>query len=57
MNLPQNVNQKNLKIQYHKLAKIYHPDMQREERLVKKMEVRFRQLQQANQVLKVKFFK
>mmetsp|Transcript_26241 Transcript_26241/g.26147 ORF Transcript_26241/g.26147 Transcript_26241/m.26147 type:complete len:132 (-) Transcript_26241:63-458(-) len=52
MNLPKNVTPSSLKAQYHKLAKIYHPDMHRNTKHEKKMEARFRQLQEAHEVLK-----
>ena len=54
MNVPNTVTLAELKIQYHKLAKIFHPDMQQSKQHSTKMEGRFRQLQESYEVLKVK---
>ena len=58
MNLPKNVTPKDLKIQYHKLAKIYHPDMNKlkeeDDKDSEKMQARFRQLQESYETLKVR---
>jgi DnaJ-class molecular chaperone len=61
MNLPANVSEQDLKKQYHKLAKIYHPDMHKisslgsDEKAVQKLHARFRQLQTANETLRVNY--
>lgn len=60
MNLPKNVTPKDLKIQYHKLAKIYHPDMNKlkeeDDKESEKMQARFRQLQESYETLKVRIW-